>query len=94
MLGLDWGGGLYFNYAMTLIWAADVVLWWGRGVGHETEARGLYWTVQLFFAFMMFNATIVFGPPFWKWVAAAVGAALLVAGFRRRVATRFPAGRG
>ena len=27
-VGLDWGGGLYANYAFTLVWLADVVWWW------------------------------------------------------------------
>src|SRR5262245_22322917 len=28
VVGLDWGGGLYANYAFTLLWAADVCWWW------------------------------------------------------------------
>ena len=26
--GLDWGGGLFFNYAFLLVWGADVMWWW------------------------------------------------------------------
>ena len=37
--GIDWGGGLFFNYAFTLIWIADVAAWWRSGAdsppGHE-----------------------------------------------------------
>src|SRR5579862_2549129 len=31
VVGLDWGGGLYLNYAFTLVWLADVVWWWTVG---------------------------------------------------------------
>jgi hypothetical protein len=37
-----------------------------------------YWVVQAIFGFMMFNATIVFGPAFWKWVAAAALVVIVV----------------
>jgi len=34
--------------------------------------------VHAIFAFMFLNATVVFGPPFWKWYVAS-GAILLIA---------------
>src|SRR5689334_13509938 len=30
--GLDWGGGLYFNYLFTVLWVADAAYWWTAGV--------------------------------------------------------------
>ena len=76
--GLDWGGGIYINYIFTLLWGADVAGWWIRARQGKPTPAALYWTVHALFAFMMFNATVVFGPPFWKWYAAC-GAVLLVA---------------
>ena len=75
--GLDWGGGLYVNYAFTAVWLADVLAWWRIGTDYPRRWRRVYRAIQALFAFMVINATVVFGPPFWKWVAAA--AALLLA---------------
>ncbi len=55
VFGLRWGGGLYFNYLLTILWIAESI-WW-------TRSRALQW----FFAFMFFNATIVFGSAFARW---------------------------
>ena len=70
-VGIDWGGGLWFNYAFTVMWIVDAIAWYRRG-DSEAAARWWTWTVQLVFAFMMFNATVVFGPPFWKWIGGVV----------------------
>jgi len=59
VFGLRWGGGLYFNYLLTILWIAEAI-WW-------TRSRALH----AFFAFMFFNATIVFGSPFMRWFGAA-----------------------
>jgi hypothetical protein len=59
--GLNWGGGLYFNYALMALWVADVAWWW-RGL--ETyRRRPMTVTViwHAFLIFMIFNATVVFG---------------------------------
>jgi hypothetical protein len=77
--GLDWGGGLYFNYAFTAAWVADV-LWWWRGIAaYEARPRWLNATVQGFFAFMAFNATVVFASGLVRWLglAASLGLAAL-----------------
>lgn len=84
-VGIDWGGGLYFNYLFIGVWMGDVAAWWRRG-DEYMERRKVYWVVQTIFAFMIVNATIVFGPPFWKWVACAVAASLLLI----RIACRRP----
>lgn len=85
--GLDWGGGLYVNYAFTVVWLADVLAWWRIGTEHPRRCRRVYWAVQAIFAFMVFNATAVFGPPFWRWIAAAV-AVLLAGAYASRRARR------
>ena len=85
--GLDWGGGLYVNYAFTAVWLADVLAWWRIGLEYPRRCRRVYWVTQVIFAFMVFNATVVFGPPFWKWVAAAV-ALLLADAYASRRARR------
>lgn len=76
-VGIDWGGGLYLNYLFIGVWMWDVTAWWLVGDAY-IDLRLFYWTVQAIAAFMIVNATIVFGPPFWKWVALAVTAGLLL----------------
>lgn len=78
--GLRWGGGLYINEAFLVIWLADTVSWWRTSL----RPRAWFRTVHTLFAFMMFNSTVVFGPPFWKWIAAAVLPAMGVVWSMRR----------
>jgi hypothetical protein len=78
-VGLDWGGGLYFNYFFTLIWGADVCWWWLARDRYEARPRVIEWPVQGFLAFMAFNATVIFatGPTRWLGIAASVILAIL-----------------
>ena len=87
VIGLDWGGGLYVNHAFTALWVADVLAWWRSGTAYPRKRRRIYWTVQTIFAFMVLNATVVFGPPIWKWVAAAVCVLLAGSYLSRRART-------
>lgn len=78
LTGFDSGAGLYVNYAFTLLWAFDVLAWWTRGLDWARRSKPYYRAVQVVFAFMMVNATAVFGPAYWKIVAVIVLAALAV----------------
>ncbi|GAB4162832.1 MAG: hypothetical protein Tsb009_39660 [Planctomycetaceae bacterium] len=73
VIGWHWGGGIYFNYALVAIWGADV-LW--RCLQSKPTSR--IWTgmVHGFLAFMMFNATVVFGPRFWILIAVLLSVVL------------------
>jgi hypothetical protein len=59
--GLDWGGGLYFNYALIAFWIADVAWWWRDPESHRGRPRVLNIIWHGFLVFMIFNATVVFG---------------------------------
>jgi hypothetical protein len=76
--GRAWGGGLYANYLFALVWGADVCWWWCAPAAYARRPRWLEWAVQGFLAFIVFNATVVFGagPAHLLGLAAA----LLVAG--------------
>lgn len=81
-VGLNWGGGLFFNYAAIAVWLADVfILWSSRNVSRKNRSVRAF--VDWFVAFMMINATVVFGPWGWKPLGVVVGAGLFF-GFRRR----------
>jgi hypothetical protein len=65
--GLDWGGGLYVNYAFTLVWLLDVIWWWLAPERYLKRPRWIDWGVQLFLGFVVFNATVVFASGFSRW---------------------------
>jgi hypothetical protein len=78
LFGLDWGGGLYFNYLFTAVWAGDVLWWWAAPGAYEARPRWLGAAVHGFMAFMAFNGAVVFATGLIRWVALAIGLALAV----------------
>ncbi len=77
--GLGRGDGIWVNYLFTGIWIADVVrLVFSRQRERET-ARPIDIGIQLLFAFIVFNATVVFGPPVYRLLAVPVLLVLLSA---------------
>jgi len=75
-VGISAGVGLYLNYLLVLVWGADVALWWlaprwvfSRSFLSEAVLQG-------FLAFMIFNATVVFGSGWIRW-AGWVGTLVL-----------------
>jgi uncharacterized protein YqeY len=68
-VGLDWGGGLFANYAFTLLWGLDVCWWWYAPACYRARSRGLEWMVQGFLAFMAFNGAVVFGAGAARWLS-------------------------
>jgi len=84
LVGFRWGGGVYFNYAFTVLWLADTIAWWVGDMDTHCRGRGYFWTLHAVFAFMVFNATVVFGPPMWRWVAVIVGVVFTIVYFLPR----------
>jgi hypothetical protein len=82
--GFDWGGGLYVNYVFTLVWLADALRWWGDLDAYEARPPVVNALVQGFMAFIIFNATVVFGTGLIRWAGAAAFV-LLLAVFISRV---------
>ena len=68
MIGLSWGGGLYFNYAFTFFWLADLAAWWLFDARFPYQSSRYFFALHAFFVFMVFQATVVFGPMGWKWM--------------------------
>ena len=57
---IQWGGGLYFNYLFTALWAADVLWMWWSQASYRSRPRWIGAAIHAFMAFMFFNATVVF----------------------------------
>jgi hypothetical protein len=68
VVGLYWGGGLWWNYLFGFVWLGDVV-WRGP------RPRWAGPAIHGFLAFLAFNATVVFesGPVRWAGLAATLG---------------------
>ncbi len=77
VVGLKWGGGLYINYVFLLCWGCSAIHGF-RHQGSSTPAnRWLTTGLHVFAAFMMFNATAIFGPAWW-WIPTLVVIAAVV----------------
>jgi hypothetical protein len=90
--GFDWGGGIYFNYALMVAWLADVAWWWLAPISHHRRPRVIGVVLQLYLLFMMVNATIVFASGPVRWLTAAALASLVI--LLARTARRTRAGEG
>ena len=79
VLGIDWGGGLYFNYVFVAAWILDSIWWWRSIEHYRTRPRWLKISLHCFFAFMFFNATVVFesGPVRWTGLTLVIGLTIL-----------------
>ena len=79
VVGLNWGGGLYINYAVMTGWVLDVTWWWLGGLG---SYRRRWWSLTVawhaFLLFIIFNATVVFksGPTRWAGLVICSGVCL------------------
>ncbi len=85
LTGWYWAGGIYINYAFAGLWLFDVLGWWSAGHKPRPQSPARFWTIHAVFAFMMLNATVVFGPDYWRIVAVSFTAvAVLIWLVRRR----------
>lgn len=82
---VNWGGGLFINYAVAGLWLVDVAAWWFAGLD---SYRRRPWLITLFWhaflIFIIFNATVVFkhGPV--RWIGLFVCVILCVSWFSIR----------
>lgn len=70
---VNWGGGLFINYAVASLWLADVAWWWFAGL---SAYRRRAWLITLiwhsFLIFIIFNATVVFKDGLTRWIGLLV----------------------
>ena len=78
MFGMDWGGGLYFNYFFTGVWTLDVVWMWRNAASYQARPRWISTTIHAFLAFMFLNGAVVFASGWTRWLGVAATAALCV----------------
>jgi hypothetical protein len=84
VVGLDWGGGTYFNYLLMVLWAGDAAWWWLAPRSFRARPPIIGGILRGFVAFMAFNAAVVFVSGPLRWVALGVMLILGVWAIRRR----------
>ena len=77
LFGLDWGGGLYVNYAFSALWVSEVVWWWMASASYLHRERWKHITVRAVFLFMIANGAVVFVNGPMRWVGLAIVATLV-----------------
>ncbi len=60
-LGLRWGGGIYFNHAVLVLWGIMIWRRWQRSTRSEWNAAAVDRAIDIYVALMWFSATVVFG---------------------------------
>jgi hypothetical protein len=60
------GGGIVVSYLFVAVWLIDAAWWWINPSGHANRSRWTGWSIHGFLAFVVFNATVVFGVPEWR----------------------------
>lgn len=79
VLGIDWGGGVWFNYVFTLAWALDVAWQWKKPI-QQVRPRWVTISWYTWFVAIVFFATVVFETGATRWVAVGVLTLLTFAG--------------
>jgi hypothetical protein len=73
VIGVNWGGGLFINYAVASLWITDVAWWWFAGV---SSYRRRPWLLTIawhsFLIFIIFNATVVFKDGLTRWIGVLI----------------------
>ena len=85
--GLDWGGGVFVNYAFVAVWIVELWRWRRAPEGNGSLPDAATWLVRAFFFVVIVNAAIVFAGGA-RWIAGALIAVSLVAAWRPRLKNR------
>ncbi|MBI3418289.1 MAG: hypothetical protein HY043_23615 [Verrucomicrobia bacterium] len=70
--GLNWGGGIYFNYFFSAAWLGEVAWSWLACENYRRRPAVVGRTIHAFFAFMWFNAAVVFAKGGMRWFGLSV----------------------
>ena len=79
VVAVNWGGGLFINYAVVTLWTADMASWWLAGL--SSYRRRPWWltlTWHSFLIFIIFNATVVFKAGLARWIGLLVSLTLIL----------------
>ena len=77
VFGLDWGGGLYVNYAFSALWVSEAAWWWLAPNSYLERRRWILVTVRSVFLVMIVNGAVVFVDGPMRWVGLAIVGSLV-----------------
>jgi hypothetical protein len=73
LFGLNWGGGVFINYGVLVVWIIDVGWWWLRGIeSYRARPAILVLAWHAFLIFIIFNGTVIFAHGPARWIGAVV----------------------
>jgi predicted neutral ceramidase superfamily lipid hydrolase len=79
VVSLNWGGGLFINYALLIAWIVDVGWWWLSGINsYQKRSRLLVMIWHAFLVFIIFNATVVFKTGMVRWIGLVISLFLVI----------------
>jgi hypothetical protein len=87
LFGWNWGGGIWFNYLFLVLWGVDVLFGWVRLASRDSTDNRLSkfsLVIHLYMAFIVLNATVVFGPAWWSPVMLVLAVLFAGLAFRQR----------
>ena len=70
--GLDWGGGVYANYAFAAVWLFEVIRWRIRSATPTPRHAPTVWAIRVFYLVMILNAAVIFAPAPRRFAGAAM----------------------
>ncbi len=83
LFGLNWGGGVFINYALLIVWMIDIAWWWRSGLdSYRKRPLPLLVAWHGFLIFIIFNATLVFGDGMVRWMGLVICLMLMLAWVR------------
>ena len=77
------GAGIYFSYAFTFFWSADVIVWWLWPTWYAARPRWIDVLLHSFMTFIIFNGTVVYEQGLIRWAGVLLFAELAVFAFYR-----------
>jgi hypothetical protein len=82
--GINWGGGIFVNYAFLTLWAADVFWMWVAPGSYLRRPPIVNRAISAFFLFIVFNGAVVFAQGPARIVGMAATATVAWAWWRSR----------
>lgn len=80
LMGVEFGGGVYFNYVFIAAWAVHLWFSWSPAVRHRRLANTLSQLCLLYMLFIAFNGIVVFKSGWLRAVGIGVTVAMVIAG--------------
>ena len=71
LIGRPFGAGIWFNYALLIVWVFDAAWLWFGDRSYFRRPKALSYAIHGFIFFMMINGAIVFAPNYVRWPSVA-----------------------